>query len=147
MGKRELIALPNLSSWCLAMVGRLFFAVPRGCLQFVIVVFPDHNHLLLLEGLLVLQCYITASDRISSIQTLEGLLILQSSTSYHRNYDHGEEECSEMSGILFRDTKVSWGVCTRRVWLKGLTSKKKHALIPVHSKSLREKARQLQSSH
>ena len=44
MGKRELIALLNLSSWCLVMVERLFLAVPRGCLQFVIVVFPDHTH-------------------------------------------------------------------------------------------------------
>ena len=48
MGKRELIALLNLSSWCLVMVERLFLAVPRGSLQFVIVVFPDHNHLLFL---------------------------------------------------------------------------------------------------
>ena len=46
MGKRELIALLNLSSWCLVMVKRLFLAVPRVCLQFVIVVFPDHTHLL-----------------------------------------------------------------------------------------------------
>ena len=30
------------------MVERLFLAVPRGCLQFVIVVFPDHTHLLFL---------------------------------------------------------------------------------------------------
>ena len=44
MGKRELIALLNLSSWCLVMVEWLFLAVPRGCLQFVIVVFPDHTH-------------------------------------------------------------------------------------------------------
>ena len=44
MGKRELIALLNLSSWCLVMVERLFLTVPRGCLQFVIVVFPDHTH-------------------------------------------------------------------------------------------------------
>ena len=44
MGKRELIALLNLSSWCLVMVERLFLAVPWGCLQFVIVVFPDHTH-------------------------------------------------------------------------------------------------------
>ena len=29
MGKRELIALLNLSSWCLLMVERLFLAVPR----------------------------------------------------------------------------------------------------------------------
>ena len=28
------------------MVERLFLAVQRGCLQFVIVVFPDHTHLL-----------------------------------------------------------------------------------------------------
>ena len=46
MGKRELIALLNLSSWCLVMVERFFLAVPRGCLQFVIVVFPDHTHLI-----------------------------------------------------------------------------------------------------
>ena len=48
MGKRELIALLNLSSWCLVMVRRLFLSVPQGCLQFVIVVFPDHTHLLFL---------------------------------------------------------------------------------------------------
>ena len=47
-GKRELIALLNLSSWCLVMVERLFLLVPRGCLRFVILVFPDHTHLLLL---------------------------------------------------------------------------------------------------
>ena len=44
MGKRELVALLDLSSWCLVMVERLFLAVPRGCLRFVIVVFPDHTH-------------------------------------------------------------------------------------------------------
>ena len=30
------------------MVERLFLVVPQGCLQFVIVVFPDHTHLLFL---------------------------------------------------------------------------------------------------
>ena len=30
MGKRELIALLNLSSWCLVMVERLFLAMPWG---------------------------------------------------------------------------------------------------------------------
>ena len=49
MGKRELIALLNLSSLCLVMVERLFLAVPGGCLQFVVVVFPDHTHLLFLN--------------------------------------------------------------------------------------------------
>ena len=48
MGKRELVALLNLSFWCLVMVEQLFLAVPRGCLQFVVVVFPDHTHLLFL---------------------------------------------------------------------------------------------------
>ena len=48
MGKRELVALLNLSSWCLVMVERLFLAMPQGCLRFVIVVFPDHTHLLFL---------------------------------------------------------------------------------------------------
>ena len=48
MGKRELIALLSLSFWCLVMVEWLFLAVPWGCLQFVIVVFPDHIHLLFL---------------------------------------------------------------------------------------------------
>ena len=49
MGKRELVALLNLSSWCLVVVGRLFLAVPRCCLHFVIVVFPVHTHLLFLK--------------------------------------------------------------------------------------------------
>ena len=39
MGKRELVALLNLSSWCHMMVERLFLAVPWGFLRFVIVVF------------------------------------------------------------------------------------------------------------
>ena len=62
MGKRELIALLNLFSWCLVMVERLFLAVPRGCLQFVIVVFPDHTHLLFLNAfLLSCDCLCTVS--------------------------------------------------------------------------------------
>ena len=51
MGKRELVALLSLSSWCLVMVKRLFLAVPWGCLRFVIVVFPDHTHLLFLTSM------------------------------------------------------------------------------------------------
>ena len=48
MGKRELVALLNLSSWCLVMVKRLFLAVPWDCRWFVIVVFADHTHILFL---------------------------------------------------------------------------------------------------
>ena len=48
MGKRELIAVLNLSSWCLVVIERLFLTVPGGCLRFLIVVFPDHTHFLVL---------------------------------------------------------------------------------------------------
>ena len=54
MGKRELVALLNLPSWCLVMVERLFLAVLRGCLWFVIVVFPDHTHLLFLKTYMII---------------------------------------------------------------------------------------------
>ena len=63
IGKRELIAL---SSWCLVMVEWLFLAVPRGCLQFVIVVFPDHTHLLFLfyyVSLCALSIFVTTLTR------------------------------------------------------------------------------------
>ena len=46
MWKRELVALLGLSSWWLMVVLCLFLAVPWVCLRFVIVVFPDHTHLL-----------------------------------------------------------------------------------------------------
>ena len=43
MGKRELVAFLSLSSWCLLIVVWLFLVVPWVCLQFVIVVYPDHT--------------------------------------------------------------------------------------------------------
>ena len=46
--KRELVALLGLSSWSPVIVVWPFLAVPWVCLQFVIVVFPDHTHLLFL---------------------------------------------------------------------------------------------------
>ena len=48
MGKRKLVALLSLSSWCFVIVVWLFLVLPWVCLQFVIVVFPDHTHYLLL---------------------------------------------------------------------------------------------------
>ena len=48
MGKRELVALLSLSAWCIVIVVWLFLVVPWVCLQFTIVVFPDHTHLLFL---------------------------------------------------------------------------------------------------
>ena len=46
VGKRQLVALLSLSSWCFVNVVSLFLAVPYVCLQFVIVVLHDHAHLL-----------------------------------------------------------------------------------------------------
>ena len=50
MGKRELVALLSMSSWCLVIVVWLFLAVPWVCLPFVIVVSFDLTHLLILKG-------------------------------------------------------------------------------------------------
>ena len=49
MGMRELVALLCLSSWCLVIVVWLFLTMSRVCLQFLIVLFPDHTHLLVLK--------------------------------------------------------------------------------------------------
>ena len=50
MGKTKLDPLLSLSSCCFLMVVWLFLAVPWVCLLFVIVVFPDHTHLLFLDS-------------------------------------------------------------------------------------------------
>ena len=50
MEKKELVALLSLSFWFLMIVVWLFLAVPWSCLRFVIVVFPDHTHLLFLAS-------------------------------------------------------------------------------------------------
>ena len=55
MGKRELAALLCLSSWCLVIVVRLCLEMPRICLHFVIVVFPDHTHLLFFSPSILIQ--------------------------------------------------------------------------------------------
>ena len=39
----------GMSSWCLVIVVWLFLAVPWVCLQFVVVIFPDHTRLLFLK--------------------------------------------------------------------------------------------------
>ena len=55
MGKRELVTLLSLSSWCLVIVVWLFLAMPWVCLQFVIVVFSDQTHLLFF--LVIFTCF------------------------------------------------------------------------------------------
>ena len=49
MGKRDLVALLDLSFRCLMMVEQLFLVVLWGFLRFVVVIFPDHTHLLFLN--------------------------------------------------------------------------------------------------
>ena len=43
-GEERAGCLLSLSSWCLVIVVWLFLAMPWVCLQFVIVLFPDHTH-------------------------------------------------------------------------------------------------------
>ena len=75
MGKRELVALLNLSSWCLMMVEWLFLAVSWRCLRFVIVVFPYHTHLLF---------YSTCKSITSIEPNYSGIMVIQMSMC--RNY-------------------------------------------------------------
>ena len=67
MGKRELVALLSLSSWCFVIVVWLFPAVPWVCLQFVIVVFSDHTHLLFLKQLKVNFCLTSEGREFQSL--------------------------------------------------------------------------------
>ena len=68
VGKRELVALLSLSSWRLVIVVWLFLAVPLVCLRFVIMVFPEHTHLLFLKTVLskLLALFVKQLMRISS---------------------------------------------------------------------------------
>ena len=71
-GQRELVALLNLSSWCLVMVKWLFLEVPWGCLRFVIVIFPDHTHLLFLSRYFMCK---NGSGAIFSFQIIEVFIL------------------------------------------------------------------------
>ena len=48
MGKREMVALLKFVFLVSRGGWAALLAVPRGCLRFVIVIFPDHTHLLFL---------------------------------------------------------------------------------------------------
>ena len=94
MGKREPAALLGLSSWCLVMVERLFLAVPRGCLQFVIVVFPDHTYLLFL--MLAISCkHLCESPWIFQMQKAGKLII-----SFFFKQAHVRSSRSYISALL-----------------------------------------------
>ena len=55
MGKRELVVFLSLSSLCLVIVVWFFLSVPWVGLKFMIVLFPDHTHLIFLLYLLVVR--------------------------------------------------------------------------------------------
>ena len=59
-----LVALLGLPFWCLVVVVWLFLAVPWICLRFVVVVFPDHPHLLYLFLNLVVKMKICRSQNV-----------------------------------------------------------------------------------
>ena len=109
MGKRELIALLNLSSWCLVMVERLFLAMPRGCLQFVIVVFPDHTHLLLLLEITCRGSYnvntikviYVLNDRVTNNQNLSALCKIGKEIEYFEFYTNMYKLAQKLSKLLF----------------------------------------------
>ena len=63
------------------MVERLFLAVPRGCLQFVIVVFPDHTHLLFFLSLCIFQHPILEKTRHINLLPLARINFVQKANS------------------------------------------------------------------
>ena len=71
MGKIKQVDLLSLSSGCLVIVVWLFLVVPWICLQFVIVIFSDHTHLLFFTVLGQAACIISCLG-----------IILKSKSSY-----------------------------------------------------------------
>ena len=94
MGKRELIALLSLSSWCLVVVVWLSLAVPWAFLQFVIVIFPDHTHLVFLSWLS--QLLLEVRQHTSDLQT------------FHTNFRLYYIEDLTWVLVLYWIYKMSW---------------------------------------
>ena len=89
IGKRELVALLSLSSWCLMIVVWFFLAVPRVFLQFVIVLFPDHTHFVLFLANSMLKflfgmkaTYTNPPSQVQSISYLETEMVVGSISIY-----------------------------------------------------------------
>ena len=96
MEKRELVALLNLSSWCLVTVEWLFLAVPWGCLRCVIVVFPDHTPPLfqIRQHYLHLLCHNSVTDLLVPVLCL--LLYFNSLSVYPINYERDNVELDKL---------------------------------------------------
>ena len=121
MGKRELVALLNLSSWCLVMVERLFLAVPRGCLWFVIVVFPDLSFFLSL----LVRSYMSITPGSANLE----ILIKKKNTKKYKNFWLNfclNKECPKLLcglGICHRrrQTIPMWNSSGEKGILQGIT--------------------------
>ena len=74
MGKKVLVALLNLSSWCLVIVVWLFLTMFQFCMQFVIRVFPAHTHLLFSALKMHVEWPNKPRDSTSVLNTLPGKL-------------------------------------------------------------------------
>ena len=96
MGKRELVALLNLSSWCLVTFEWLFLAVPWGCLRFVIVLFPGHTPLLfqIRQHYLHVLCHNSVADL--SVPVLCLLLYFNTLSVYPINYERDNVELDKL---------------------------------------------------
>ena len=87
-----LVALLCLSSWCLVIVVWLFFTIPRACLQFVIVVFSDHTHLLFMikySTFLLHQRYVI----LFILLGLEPIPVIQIKKELNQNYQQTQGKC------------------------------------------------------
>ena len=117
MGKRELVALLNLSSWCLVMVERLFLAVPWGCLRFVIVAFPDHTHLLFFSSdpQIVSKFHNKTHDPKGQENTI--YTIVKGRETFYRRHTVPVTSCSQVKYVL---KMVSFGSkdCTKEMKLE-----------------------------
>ena len=129
MGKRELVALLNLSSLCLVMVEWLFLAVPWGCLRFVIMVFPDHTHLLFLVLFFEwsLKTDFTVHFRFTANGRLRPILLYISALQPMRilarafasmDIDEDSDQCFRPLGLLDTSTLVLYGQnCQNRLMM------------------------------
>ena len=82
------------------MVERLFLTVPRGCLRFVIVVFPDHTHLLF---------WTTHQDDRAIDMYAHSLVSSSSHRSVHRSGVPAMDQ-SEGPPPFHRNTDSVWGI-------------------------------------
>ena len=100
-GEKKLVALLSLSSWRLVIVVWLFLAVPWVCLQYMMVVFSDHTHLLFLYSRL--KSYINFSQ-------LFGYALISSEP-------RGNASCKSLSKdlkrVLSRDMRFPTMWCVR----------------------------------